>query len=212
MIVALAGPPALVLVGNWWFGERPPLGAAIALQIVYCAIGGFIVWTVLRKERLPLASIGLHAPRWSTIFVAALLWLVALQLLPILTVPLRDAGATAAPDSLRRLIALPVWFRVVVALTGGVVEEVLYRGYAIERLTTMTGNQWRAAAIATIAFAMAHIPAWGIRYALIAHLPFGVIATLCYLWRRDLLANILAHDVGLLVGVLSVRTSLSVAV
>ena len=203
LVVALAGPPALVLSARRLFGDAPSFGIAIALQMVYCGLASFVLWTVLRKERLPLASIGLRRPRWSTLLVAGLLWLVSLRLLPLLTGPLLDAGGAAVPEGLTRLASFPIWFRIVQALTGGVIEEILYRGYAIERLTTMTGQPWLAALIAAIVFAMAHVPSWGLRYALIADLPFGLLATLCYLWRRDLVANMIAHDAGLLIGVLS---------
>ncbi|MFL5561071.1 MAG: CPBP family intramembrane glutamic endopeptidase [Gemmatimonadaceae bacterium] len=193
-----------MLAAKQTVGDAPALGVSIVLQLLYCGLAGFVLWTVVRKERLPLASIGLRRPRWSTLLVAGLLWLVSLHLLPFLTVPLRDAAGTAVPAGLHRLASLPIWFRVVQALTGGVIEEILYRGYAIERLTTITGRPWFAGMVAAIGFGLAHVPSWGVRYALIADLPFGVVATLCYLWRRDLLANMLAHDFGLLLSVLSV--------
>jgi membrane protease YdiL (CAAX protease family) len=55
-----------------------------------------------------------------------------------------------------------------------------------------------------LAFGLAHVPAWGLGVALGADLPFGIVMTLFYLWRRDLLANILAHSAGLVVGLLTV--------
>jgi membrane protease YdiL (CAAX protease family) len=202
LVVALGGPPLFALASQRLVGDAPSLPLLIALQIGYCGIAAVVVWVVLRKERLPLASIGLHTPRWSTLIVAGLLWFAGLRLLPLVTGPLRDWGATGEPDQLRRLALLPLWFRIVLALTGGVVEETLYRGYAIERLTLVTGRRWLAATLAAVAFGLAHAPGWGIRYALLADLPFGVVATLVYLWRRDLIANILAHDFGLLLAVL----------
>ena len=206
LVVALSGPAVLVWGAKRLFGDAPTFGISIALQLLYFGIAGFVLWIVLRKERLPLASIGLRRPRWSTLLIAGLLWLISLQLLPLLTGPLLDAGGTATPEGLSRLASFPIWFRVVQALTGGAIEEILYRGYAIERLTTITGRPWLAAVIAAIGFGIAHVPSWGIRYAVIADLPFGIVATLCYLWRRDLLANILAHDVGLLVALLSISS------
>jgi membrane protease YdiL (CAAX protease family) len=83
-------------------------------------------------------------------------------------------------------------------------EELLYRGYAIERLSMLTGTRWLAAAISIAAFGLAHIPAWGTGFALAADLPFGIVMTLFYLWRRDLLANILAHSTGLVITLLTV--------
>src|SRR5439155_8291741 len=129
LLVALAGPPLIALTSNWWLRETSSLGTLLALQIVYCGLAVFVIWTVVRRERLPLTSVGLRAPAWSTIGSAFLLWVVAFQLLPILTVPLRDAfGSGVAPASLRRLALLPLWFRLLLAITGAVVEELLYRG------------------------------------------------------------------------------------
>ena len=38
---------------------------------------------------------------------------------------------------------------------------------------------------------------------LAADLPFGILMTLLYLWRRDLAANAIAHAAALVVGLLS---------
>ena len=203
LAVALGGPPALVLLSKAWFGDAPSLGIAVALQVVYCGLAAFVIWIVLTKEKLPLTSIGLRRPRWSTFVMALALWIVSLNLLPWALRPLRDAVAASPNEGLPSLLALPQWFRLILAITGGIVEEVLYRGYAIERLTTLTGRRWLGAMIAAAAFGLAHAPYWGLRYALVADLPFGIVATLFYVWRRDLVANILAHDAGLIVGVLS---------
>ena len=58
-------------------------------------------------------------------------------------------------------------------------------------------------AFSAIAFGLAHIPAWGTGFALGADLPFGIVMTLFYLWKRDLLADILAHSTALVVGILT---------
>jgi membrane protease YdiL (CAAX protease family) len=101
------------------------------------------------------------------------------------------------------LARLPVWWRIIVGVTGGAVEEVLYRGYAIERLAMITGRRWLGGSIAAVAFGLAHVPAWGVGFAMGADLPFGIVMTLFYLWRRDLLANIFAHSTGMVVALLT---------
>ena len=90
------------------------------------------------------------------------------------------------------------------ALTGGAVEETLYRGYAVERLATITGNTWLGGGIAALVFGLSHAPFWGMRFALATDLPFGMVMTAFYLWRRDVVANILAHSTALAVAMLSV--------
>jgi uncharacterized protein len=142
----------------------------------------------------------LRRPGWSTVVTALLLTFVGFLLLPLVTGPFVNAFGQAGADAgVARLAVLPAWFRLFVGATSGVVEETLYRGYGVERLAALTGRRWLGAALATVAFGAAHIPFWGVRFALVADLPVGVVLVLFYLWRRDLLANMLSHSTGLIV-------------
>ena len=203
LLIALLGPPLFVVVTDRLFGASPRLAVQMVLQLLYCTLPLLIVWITLRFERLPLRSIGLRRPRWSTLMWGSMLWGVLL-LLPFVTDPLLGVlGTTGLDEGIRKLAVLPVWFRVVLGLTGGAVEEVLYRGYAVERLIALTGRTWLGAAIPAVIFGLAHIPGWGLGFALGADLPFGVVMTAFYVWRRDLLANILAHSGGLVVSLVT---------
>lgn len=204
LVAALGGPPLLVIGTRWFFDGSPPFAVSVVLQLVYCGFAVFVLWTVLERERRPLASIGLRKPRWSTLAAGAGLWLISFALLPVVMRPVYEWAGAAPAIGVRALLAEPLWFRLVQAMTGGIVEELLYRGYAIERLSMLTERRWLAVALASLAFGLAHAPGWGVRYALVADLPFGILASLWYVWRRDLIANMLAHDVGLIVGVLSI--------
>jgi uncharacterized protein len=200
LLLAMAGPPALVAVSRRLFGASPPLATQFVLHLVFCAITLAIVLVVTRVERLPLASIGLHRPGWATVVSGLLLGLGALWLLPLLTQPLvRAVPGARVQTEIHTLVVWPVWFRVFVGATSGFVEETIYRGYAVERLATLTGSRWIGGLLAALAFALAHAPVWSIGYALAADLPFGIVMTLFYLWRRDLLANGLAHSTGLVI-------------
>jgi membrane protease YdiL (CAAX protease family) len=194
-----------MLLSDWPLQQLPSLGAQILLQALYLGLAGFIVWVVVTKERQSLRSIGLRPPTLATLLWGALLWVAGFYVLPLMTTPLVGAlGSEGLEPGLTRLASLPVWFRIVLAVTGGAVEETLYRGYAIERLSTLTGKRWLAASISAIAFGLSHIPAWGLGFSLGAALPGGIVMTLFYLWRRDLLANILAHSTGLVIAMLTV--------
>ena len=204
LLVALAGPPLFVVIPDRLIGESPSPGVLAVLQLLYCGLAGFVVWLVIRVEHLTLRSIGVRRPGWSTVVSAILVTLGVLYLLPLITTPLVKAlGSEGFETGLRRLARLPAWFRVLAGITGGIVEETLYRGYAVERLGTITGRRWLGGALSAIAFGLAHIPAWGTGFALGADLPFGIVMTLFYLWKRDLLANMLAHSTALVVGVLT---------
>jgi membrane protease YdiL (CAAX protease family) len=201
--VSLFGPPLFVLISDWLFGAFPSLGVQMGLQLLYCGLAALVLWVVVRIERLPLESIGIRRPTWSTLQWGVVLYGVV-YVLPLVTGPLLTTlGTDGLETGMQRLSFLPVWFRVIVGLTGGIVEETLYRGYAIERLSTMSGSRPLAASISAIAFGLAHVPMWGLGFALGADLPFGIVMTLFYLWRRDLLANILVHSTGLVVAMLT---------
>jgi len=205
LFIALVGPPLFVVVPDWLVPEPRSLAANVVIQALYCSLVPLIVWIVLRGERLPLTSIGWRRPDGATILSALLLWALV-SLLSFVTDPIVDkVGREAVDRGIGELLALPMWFRIIVGATAGVVEETLYRGYAVERLGTITGSRWLGGAIAALVFGLAHVPSWGWSFALAADLPFGIVTTLFYLWRRDLVANILVHSGGLIVAMLTLR-------
>ena len=205
LIIALLGPPLFVVIPDWLAPGPRSLAANLAIQALYCGLVPLMVWIVRRGERLPLDSIGWRRPDRFTIVSGLSLWALVF-LLSFVTRPLVDAGGREGVErGVRELLALPMWFRIVVGATGGVVEETLYRGYAVERLGTITGSRWLGGAIAALVFGLAHAPMWSWQFALAADLPFGILMTLFYLWRRDLAANILAHSTGLVVAMARLR-------
>jgi membrane protease YdiL (CAAX protease family) len=125
--------------------------------------------------------------------------IVLLFVAPLAMAPFESVGQAGLAAGVERLAALPLWFRVFLALTGGAIEEILYRGYAIERLSAITGRRWLGATLALAAFTVAHVPAWGAGFAFTADLAAGTVLTLSYLWKRDLFANVLAHSTTLVI-------------
>jgi membrane protease YdiL (CAAX protease family) len=141
-------------------------------------------------ERRRLASIGIRPFRWSTLALGLVAGFV-ITLLSALLARLLHLQADA--QFAQNLMALPLALRLLLVLTAGVFEETLFRGYGIERLTTLLGNRWLAAAITWGAFVAGHAPAVGW-----VHLPpiaiVSAFITLLYLWRKDLALNITAHS------------------
>jgi membrane protease YdiL (CAAX protease family) len=77
-------------------------------------------------------------------------------------------------------------------LTAGFVEEVLYRGYAIERVAYLTGSHWIGGAFSIAVFALVHLPFWGAGI-LFSSAFAGTVFTLLYVWLRNLWPCIIAH-------------------
>jgi len=156
---------------------------------IFALLGGLLL-IVLRLERLPLSSIGLGRNGiggtllWSLLLLVLLAASIALALVLLHVLGLHYGGdhAAAAP---------PLWITACVVLRAGIVEEVFYRGYSIERIQALTGSRSIAAIVPLIAFALFHYRQ-GIAGIIIAAILGGVL-TAFYLWRRNLAANILGH-------------------
>jgi len=176
----------------------PEPGTALVLAREACmfASAGVLVWLVRRGEGLPLRSIGIGtSPVWKS-----LVWGVAIAVactLPAVGLAmLTGYGHGAASQALAKL---PVWVLFLVVVRAGVVEELFYRGYAIERLQALGFGRIASWTIPLAVFAVAH---WtgGAANILLA-LVLGGILTAFYQWRRDLVANMFAHFLVDFVGI-----------
>jgi membrane protease YdiL (CAAX protease family) len=83
------------------------------------------------------------------------------------------------------------------------VEELFYRGYIIERLEQLGLNRYIAGLIPLLIFGFAHgTNGWA---NIVLALALGAVLTLVYLWRRDLVANMIGHFVVDFLGVVLPR-------
>lgn len=92
--------------------------------------------------------------------------------------------------------------RAFIALTAGVTEEMVFRGYATERLEELTGSRVVGALVPTGAFVLSHKgEQWD--WAAVARIAQpATITTALYLRTRDLLALVTIHALNDLVGLL----------
>jgi uncharacterized protein len=171
-----------------YFSPTLTLAAAIWKELLawLCAIAVIIL--IQKGERLPLSSVGIGTSKWWK----SILWSLALGAVCFLV-----AGAIVAlthfngGPSGAAFQKLPLWLITCIVIRAGVVEELFYRGYALERLTAIGLHRFWAIAIALIIFSLAH---WtgGVANIALAFV-LGAILTAFYLWRRDLVANMIAH-------------------
>jgi membrane protease YdiL (CAAX protease family) len=168
-------------------------------EAVIWGLTALVLCILVFGERLPLSSIGLGRPGWSSLiwgiggaFAARIV--AALVLIAYAKISGASLTQTFAHDvnTATKLGAFPLVFLFLLALRAGVTEEILFRGYGIERLAAVTGSRTVAATVCLVAFTAAHLGTWDVNY-LILVFPVGLVLTLQYLWRRDLWSNILAH-------------------
>jgi membrane protease YdiL (CAAX protease family) len=162
-------------------------------EAVIWAMTLVVLAIVLFWERLPLSSIGLRRPTWSAFLAGAA---VTLGLIVVaLAAALAIAAAGFPIDNAEQetlVIGLPIWLQAFVVISAGITEEILFRGYPIERITALTGRTWLGALLPVIVFGAVHAPFWGVAHAVVAGFE-GLVLTAVYIWRRNLWINITAH-------------------
>src|SRR6266480_290691 len=147
-----------------------------------------LLFIIRRGERLPLTSIGLGTSRWWKSILWGLVIAVASAAAGGVLAALTGYGHGSGSAAFEKL---PLWLITLIVLRAGVVEELFYRSYAIERLQAVGLKPAWAAGIPLVIFALGH---WtgGAANILIA-LVLGAILSAFYLWRRDLVANMIGH-------------------
>jgi membrane protease YdiL (CAAX protease family) len=171
-----------------FFVHEVTFGWAILKEVLIWVSAGGVLVIVRHGERLPFGSIGLGTSRWWK----SILWGLAIALVSGVIVGglayLTSYGHGPGSAAFEKL---PLWLITLIVFRAGVVEELFYRGYPIERLQMVGLRRFWSAVIPLIIFSLGH---WsgGLANILIA-LAAGVILTGFYLWRRDLVANMIGH-------------------
>ncbi len=147
-----------------------------------------LVLIIRRGEHLSLKSVNLGtAPLRSSLLWGGIL-AVLCALVGGVVASLTHFQGGPMGEALARF---PLWLVILIVLRAGVVEELFYRGYAIERLQSLGLNRYWAGTIPLLIFGFAHgTNGWA---NIILALALGAVLTIVYLWHRDLVANIIGH-------------------
>lgn len=167
----IKGPPS-VLLWNW---------LAVAVLLVF----------ILKAEGRDLGSIALRRPSGKDLQWAMTFWAVSTVASGMLHQLLPPPPSTGMDTVLQ--LSLPV----IVALifTTAITEEVLFRGYSIERLSELTGHRSLAVALSFGLFLLPHVAFFGPQW-LLYHGTSVVLLYVLYVWRRNLWACMIMHLLG----------------
>lgn len=132
---------------------------AILLTIALTLVLGTSAWSFLRRESVPLKSIGFGRAAWGASLAWFGVWWLAVTLLDL-------AGSWAAGrfgfDLAREELAwspLMVLDFVRAWVVVGLLEELAFRGYLHNKLAAVFGKKWVGIALAALFFGLWHIPA-----------------------------------------------------
>jgi membrane protease YdiL (CAAX protease family) len=169
-------------------------------EVVVWIMAALLIVLIRFGERLPLDSIRLGVAPWrQSLRYGCILagvcgvtaWIV-----------IQFTGYGHGPGS-AEFNKIPIWLETLMVIRAGIVEELFFRGYAIERLEALGLGRVVSAAIPLTIFAAIH---WtgGVPNIIIA-LVLGTIMTVFYVWRRDLVANMIGHGLSDFLGLVLPR-------
>jgi uncharacterized protein len=162
--------------------------------IVWCSALAVLLWLTF-AEQLPLSSIGFRRPTWKGVGIGILTGIVITGFMVVqfvVIIPLFHLSTASIIARKQAIMSTPYWYRVLLVLRAAVTEEILFRGYLIEKVRQLTGSTALAVVISVAAFTYAHLSGWG-PVQLISVSASGLVLALLYVWRRDLPSNMLAH-------------------
>jgi uncharacterized protein len=174
-------------------------------ELIWWMLAALVLSYVRWVERRPLTSIGLkklgiwNILIWIAAGIVLFTGLVGIYYVIFPAIHFREDPQVT--QVMNQMLAKPRWWRLTLILRGAVAEEILFRGYAIERLRELTGSASIAGILSCTVFALEHVGFWSWGHALIAGFA-GAILTLLYIWRRNLWVNMIAHFVPDAIGFL----------
>ena len=193
LALALFGVPLLIFIFQLNAPAIYTNQFVIAKELSIFALTAILLLLITKGEKLGLDSIGLHHRNWgksilwgligTVIAIAALA--ILLFIFPKVGVKFGEGGESA------RYKNVSLWVMTLMVLRAGIVEEICYRGYAIERLEKMTGNWIIYFLLPLILFGLFHFKQ-GIAGIIISFVAGAILAVL-YIKRRDLKANFITH-------------------
>ncbi len=189
LAIALFGIPATVVAQRLLASDPSAATSIVARELAILSLTAFLLWITRSRERLSFGSIGIGTQPLGR----SLAWGAALALVSFVAVvaclAIYSALGIHYGEGSAISRSLPVTLLTVAR--AGVSEEIFYRGYAIERLESLSGSKWIAAAASLAAFAGFHYRQGiaGIGLALM----LGAVITGFYLWKRNLVAVMFAH-------------------
>ncbi|WEJ35087.1 CPBP family intramembrane glutamic endopeptidase [Devosia sp. SD17-2] len=153
----------------------------------WLAVGALLTF-VLLVERRSVSSILIKRPNSKDIETVLFYWGIAMawSWLAMTLLPVEQDPGTAS------LVALSIPVLLGMIITTAITEEILFRGYPIERINEMTSTTWIGLAVSFAVFLVPHLTFFGPGW-LLYHGGGTVMIYALYLRRRNLVACMLLH-------------------
>ena len=188
LVLALLGLPVIVIL----LGVTNTDLSTISTIGLHWALALLVLGIALRGEGLSLSQLGFRRPSridigYIIVTSAAILlvYSVTPPLIEALGLPVSESGGLVETST-------GIGVAIAYAITIGIVEEVLYRGYPIERLLAYTDSSLVAGGVTWLVFTAAHAMTWPLG-SLLQTSVVAALLTVVYLRRRTLAPVVGAH-------------------
>jgi len=168
-----------------------PMKLAIGLVLQWIVVI-FLLLIIFFWEKKPLNSIGIKKITkmdviWGfVVLIIQVLSNVVIERLVILLHLVSQSSETV------HVLMLPYSLKIFLVLTAGITEEIIFRGYLIERIDLLSGHLVFSAILSYFVFIIFHIPFWGFGGA-IQIAVWTIPITILYVRRRNLTTCIFIH-------------------
>lgn len=187
LALSLLALPLIALLGEKVVEIGPIAELAVQWGLVAAVVG-----VAASGEDQSFAEIGFRRPTWIDLGYT-LATVVAALLVFAGTDPVVEAlGLPVAGDAGTMTAGVGVGLALARVATTGIVEEILFRGYPIERLAAHTGSPLAAGGLTWGVFTVAHAAVWPVGN-LLQVAAVAAVLTAVYLRRRTLFPVIGAH-------------------
>jgi len=177
-----------------WENEFAGVGHLVGYEVIWWILTLSVLFYVRRVELRPLSSIGFRNVRLQDVLIGLGAGIVMIAGFAVIYYGVLPALHLSESSQVNELMVTPFWWRLISVIRAAIGEEVIFRGFAIERGREVFGSLRIASALSWIVFTLEHITTWGWSHVLVAGFG-GLLLTLLYVWRRNLWINIIAHFV-----------------
>jgi membrane protease YdiL (CAAX protease family) len=175
-------------------GGLPPGQVTFGLYVLIAVVEWVLAISIIRRlRRSGSAAMDLIAPQggpWGFRWLPAVLVFLGLNALWVVFMaiisPFAGSGTYEGLHPCQRLL-----FVVMIPITAGFCEELIWRGYIITRLEARGRGRWATVLLAAGAFALIH----GTPFHWIFTFVFGIVAGYYYVRERNLVPLMIAHAV-----------------
>jgi membrane protease YdiL (CAAX protease family) len=188
LLLALLGLPMIVVL----LGVTNTDLSSVATMGIHWALAIVVLGIAVSSEDLSLPDVGFRRPARidigyivGTSVAILLVYTLTPPLIESLGLPVSEGGGLVDASA-------GIGVAIAYAITIGVVEEVLYRGYPIERLLAYTDSPVVAGGLTWVVFTAVHLLHWPLGSLLQTSLVAAVL-TVVYLRRRTLAPVVGAH-------------------